>query len=77
MSPYVSVVLPTAFSNDIFVKLLLPVDAIKWVDSQRWTWIPTLKDAVCDQPVGTLLNMIGVAHRKESSQIGRYIFDFR
>jgi hypothetical protein len=77
MPSFVSVVLPIAFSSDAFMKLLLPIDALKVVDAQKWIWIPTLRDAVCDQPVGTLLTTLGVAHKKETSQIAPCTYDFR
>lgn len=53
MPPYVCVILPILKTSDAFARLILPVDALKAVDSAKWHWDPTIGDGVVENTNNT------------------------
>lgn len=76
MPPYVSVVLPMYKSSDSFAKIILPVAALKAVDSAQWYWDPTIGDATTPQGEKTLLQTAAICNRPLVDVIGN-TWDFR
>lgn len=78
MAPWVSVVLPVYKSSDEFIKLLLPIDTLKVVDSAAWYWVPQIGDAVTydNGSKNTLLKSAGICTRPIVDII-QGVWDFR
>ena len=77
MAPWVSVILPVFKArDDTFAKLILPIDALKAVDSAKWYWDPSIGDAR-DVPGGaTLLQMANMYNVKPKVDIMSGTWDF-
>lgn len=80
MPPYLVVPMPLYDNPNTLVKLVLPVDALRHVEHQAWRFMPSVADALPDDPkalpnmtLRTLLNIYGTPYR---SQAGDW-WDFR
>ena len=76
MPPWVSVVLPVYNNSDTFVKLLLPIAALKTVDAAKWYWDPARGDAYSDTLTTTLLQTANIYSRPRVDII-EGVWDFR